>query len=92
MEPRRGVLAPELDRWRRQANEDDRRTAVVRLRAGTDAGRAADRLVALGMDVTERASGSVIGSVSPPVLQQIGQEPWVVAVEGPRRLRPLAGG
>jgi hypothetical protein len=92
MEPRRGVLAPELDRWRRQANADDRRTAVVRVRAGTDTARAASRLAEIGMDVTDPGAGSVIGTVSPHVLDQIGREPFVVAVEGPRGLRPLAGG
>jgi hypothetical protein len=92
MEPRRGVLAPELDRWRRNANEDDRRTAVVRLRNGTDAEQAATRLAAIGMDVTDLGAGSVVGSVSPPVLYRIGTQPWVLAVEGPRGLRPLAGG
>jgi hypothetical protein len=92
MEPRRAVLAPELDRWCRQAGPGDRHTAIVRLRAGADTGQAASRLAAIGMDVAERGSASIIGSVSPSVLQRIGREPWVVAVEAPRGLRPLAGG
>ncbi|MEU7531943.1 hypothetical protein AB0A74_39840 [Saccharothrix sp. NPDC042600] len=92
MEPRRGVLAPELERWCRDAGDGDRRTALVRLRGGADVERAAGRLAALGMEVTSRGPGSVTGTVSPPALRRIGQETWVLAVEGPRTLRSLQHG
>ena len=89
MEPRRGTVAPELDRWARRAEREARRTVVVRLRAGTDPGPAADRLAELGTTVADRGPGSVIGEVTPGVLRRIGQEPWVAAVEPPRSLRQL---
>ncbi|XVV00381.1 hypothetical protein ACQPW3_23380 [Actinosynnema sp. CA-248983] len=92
MEPRRGVLAPELERWCREADDGDRRTALVRLRGGADVGQAAERLASLGMEVTSSGPGSVIGAVSPPVLRRIGQQTWVLAVEGPRTLRSLGHG
>lgn len=92
MEPRRGVVSPELERWCRDAGDGDRRTALVRLRDGAEVERAAERLAALGMEVTSRGPGSVIGTVSPPVLRRIGQETWVLAVEGPRTLRSLQHG
>jgi hypothetical protein len=82
-------VAPELDRWSRNASQDDRRTAIVRLRGGTDPERAAGRLAEIGMDVASSGPGSVIGHVSPPVLRRIGQESWVLAVERPQVLRPL---
>lgn len=91
MEPRRVVVAPELERWRRDAGQGDRRSAIVRFRGGTDPQRAADRLAAIGMDVVSSGPGSVIGNVSPEVLRLVGQETWVQAVEGPRTLRSLRG-
>lgn len=92
MEPRRGVIAPELERWSRDAHEGDQRTVVVRLRGGTDVGRAAERLAEIGMRVASSGPGSVIGHVSPPVLRRTGQETWVLAVEAPRTLRSLEHG
>ncbi|MET9230116.1 hypothetical protein [Lentzea sp. NPDC003310] len=92
MEPRRGVVAPELERWRRNAEEGERRSAVVRFRAGTDPRGAADRLAEIGMEVVSGGPGSVIGNVTPEVLRLIGQETWVQAVEGPRTLRSLRNG
>jgi hypothetical protein len=89
MEPRRTVVAPELERWRRNAEQGERRSAIVRFRGGTDPARAADRLAAIGMEVVSSGLGSVIGNVSPAVLHLIGQETWVQAVEGPRTLRSL---
>lgn len=87
MEPRRTVVAPELERWRRNAEQGERRSAIVRFRG--DPQRAADRLAAIGMEVVSSGLGSVIGNVSPEVLHLIGQETWVQAVEGPRTLRSL---
>ncbi|MFE2752777.1 hypothetical protein ACFXGA_12345 [Actinosynnema sp. NPDC059335] len=92
MEPRRAVVAPELERWRRAAGPDDRRSAIVRPRPGTDPEHAADRLAAIGMEVVSAGRGSVIGNVTPEVLRLIGLETWVLAVEGPRTLRSLHGG
>jgi hypothetical protein len=92
MEPRRGVLAPELERWSRDADEGERRTVIVRLRGGTDADRAAERLAEIGMAIASSGPGSVIGHVSPPVLRRTGQETWVLAVEVPRTLRSLPHG
>lgn len=92
MEPRRGVIAPELERWSRDADDGDRRTALVRLRGGAEVEQAAERLTSLGMEVTSSGPGSVVGTVSPPVLRLIGQETWVLAVEGPRTLRSLQHG
>jgi hypothetical protein len=90
MEPRRVVIAPEFERWCRNADRDDRRTAIVRLRGGTDPARAAERLAGLGMEVGSSGAGSVIGGVSPEVVRRIGQETWVLAVEEPRTLRSLS--
>ncbi|MCC8243178.1 hypothetical protein [Saccharothrix luteola] len=89
MEPRRGVVTPELERWSRDADDGDRRTALVRLRGGAEVGQAAERLTSLGMEVTSTGPGSVIGAVSPPALRRIARETWVLAVEGPRTLRSL---
>jgi hypothetical protein len=87
MEPRRGVVAPELERWSRSADESARRSVIVRFRGGTD--DAEDRLIALGVDVVSSGAGSVTGNVTPSVLHLVGQQPWVLAVEGPRTLRLL---
>ncbi|MEU4673926.1 hypothetical protein AB0F91_39725 [Amycolatopsis sp. NPDC023774] len=84
------VVTPELDRWGRHADRDDRRTAVVRVCVGTDLERVASRLAAIGMAVASSGSGSVIGQVSPGVLRRIGQESGVLAVEKPQGLRQLA--
>lgn len=91
MEPRRVVVAPELERWGRAAGPDDRRSVIVRFRGGADPRQAADRLVAIGMEVVSSGAGSVIGNVSPEVLRLIGRETWVLAVEAPRTLRSLQG-
>ncbi|MEJ2852377.1 MULTISPECIES: hypothetical protein [unclassified Saccharothrix] len=92
MEPRRGVVAPELERWCRDAGDGDRRTAVVRLRGTAEVGQAVERLGSLGMEVTSSGPGSVIGTVTPPAVRRIGQQTWVLAVEGPRTLRSLRHG
>ncbi|MFS8096911.1 hypothetical protein LFM09_07180 [Lentzea alba] len=86
MEPRRGVVAPELERWRLSADEGERRSVIVRFRGGADP---TDRLVALGVEVVSRGAGSVTGVVTPEVLHLVGQQTWVLAVEGPRTLRSL---
>jgi hypothetical protein len=90
MEPRRDVLAPPLEHWCRHAGDTEQATAVVRLPPGADAERAAGRLAAIGMDVQSSGPGAVVGQVSPPVLRRIGEQAWVLAVEEPQRLRPLA--
>lgn len=91
MEPRRARVAPELDRWSRRAGGAGRTTtAVVRIAAGADHERAAVRLASIGMAVESSGPSSVTGQVSPTVLRLIDDEAWVVAVEAPRTLRPLA--
>lgn len=85
-------MAPELERWRRNAGQGERRSAIVRFRGGTDPRRAAERLAAIGMEVVSSGPGSVLGNVSAEVLHLIGQETWVQAVEGPRTLRSLQNG
>jgi len=92
MEPRRGIVTPELDRWGRLAERDARRTAVVRLRGGTDPVQAASRLATIGMTVASSGPASVIGEVTPDVLSRIGQESWVLAVEPSQILRQLGDG
>jgi hypothetical protein len=92
MEPRRGVIAPELERWSRDADEGEQRTAIVRLRGGTDVDHAVGRLTEIGMTISSSGPGSVIGRVSPPVLRRIGQETWVLAVEVPQTLRSFPRG
>lgn len=87
MEPRRGVIVPELERWSRDAAESEQRTAIVRLRGGTDVDRAVGRLTEIGMVIASSGPGSVIGRVSPPALRRIGQETWVLAVDVPQTLR-----
>lgn len=82
-------MAPELERWRRDARAGDRRSVVVRFRGGTDPAHAVDRLTAIGVEVVSGGAGSVIGTVTPEVLRLTGQETWVLAVEGPRTLRSL---
>jgi hypothetical protein len=90
MQPRRSVLAPELERWCERAGEDEQTTAIVRLGYGADSDRAGRRVSDLGMRVRSSGRTSVLGEATPGVLRRIAGEPWVLAVEAPQRLLPLA--
>lgn len=98
MEPRRGVLAPSVERWLAQPQLDggqestaERRTLVVRLPASADPQQAADRLRDAGATVQTAGAASVTVAVTREALQQVLTEPWILAVEEPRRLFPSTG-
>jgi hypothetical protein len=98
VEPRPRVLAPTLERWLSQAEGDEpeapggeRRTLVVRLQAAADPERAADRLREAGTSVQTTGRSSITVLASPTELRRLLDEPWIVAIEEPRRLFPSAG-
>lgn len=88
MEPERGPLSPELRRWSEEAPREERRTVTVRLAFGTDPVEAANQLAALGIAIDTTGAASVVGSATPDVLRRASEQPWVLAVEEPRRLFP----
>jgi hypothetical protein len=88
MEPRRSVLAPDLERWVRAAPENEWRTAIVRIGYSSDPEKAAAHLSRDGFLVESVGLGSIIGLVTPPVLQRVAKQPWVLAVEEPTPLFP----
>jgi hypothetical protein len=107
VEPRRSVLTPDLERWLARTAEAadraisggtgeptaDRRTVVVRLVQAADPERAAARLREAGASVQTTAAASVIAVVTADVLGRVlaDAEPWIVAIEEPRRLFPSIG-
>jgi hypothetical protein len=88
MKPERGPLSPELRRWSEEAPSEERRTVTVRLAFGTDPVEAANQLAALGIAIDTTGAASVVGSATPEVLRRASEQPWVLAVEEPRRLFP----
>jgi hypothetical protein len=88
MEPRRSVIAPSLERWVRDAPDDERRTAIVRIDYSSDPAWAAARLAEEGVTVQSAGPGSIIGVVTPAMIRRVASEPWVLAVEEPKRLFP----
>lgn len=88
MEPKRGPLSPELRRWCEEAPREARRTVTVRLAYGTDPVEAANQLASLGIAIDTTGATSVIGNATPDVLRRTAEQPWVLAVEEPRRLFP----
>jgi hypothetical protein len=98
VEPRSRVLAPNLERWLVEAGGGDaaesggeRRTLVVRLPAAADPERAADRLRDVGASVQTTGEASITVDVTRAELRRLLDEPWIVAIEEPRRLFPSAG-
>ena len=49
---------------------------------------AANQLAALGIAIDTTGAASVVGSATPDVLRRASEQPWVLAVEEPRRLFP----
>lgn len=91
MEPRKSRVSADLDRWADSAEEDDTRTAVVRLATSVDPQQAAERLRADGATVETAGAGSVVCRLTPDALRRIAAEPWVLAVDDPRLLFPRKG-
>jgi hypothetical protein len=104
MHPRRTVLAPNLERWLvgdghvperlggdADRSGDERRTAVVRLPPSADAAAAADRLQEVGATVQTAGAATVTVAVTREGLKRLLDEPWIVAIEEPRRLMPRPG-
>lgn len=88
MKPRRGPLSPELRRWCEKAAPDERRTVTVRLAFGTDPIDSANRLAEFGMAIDTTGAAAVTGNTTPGALRRAAEQPWVLAVEEPRRLFP----
>ena len=88
MKPTRGPLSPELRRWCEEAPREARRTVTVRLAYGTDPVEAANQLASFGITINTTGATSVIGNATPDVLRRTAEQPWVLAVEEPRRLFP----
>lgn len=65
-----------------------RRAVVVRLPAAADPDRAAERLRAAGASVQTPGRASIGAIVGPAELRRLLDEPWIVAIEEPRRLFP----
>jgi hypothetical protein len=105
VEPRRRVLEPDLERWlvsdgrgleragdhEAGDQEDERRTAVVRISASADTAAAAERLREVGATVQTAGAATVTVAVTRDELQRLLDEPWIVAIEAPRRLFPRSG-
>jgi hypothetical protein len=94
VEPRRNVLAPNLERWlgdtgpESTTSDGERRTLVVRLPAAADTAQAADRLRDVGAAVQTEGAASITVAVTRDGLQRLLDEPWIVAIEEPRRMFP----
>jgi hypothetical protein len=86
--PSRPVIAPGLQRWLEAAPAQERRTVVVRVGAGSDAGEVGARLAELGAEFEPPAEGAVLAAVTPAVLQEVARQPWVVSIDAPRLLFP----
>jgi hypothetical protein len=100
VEPRRRVLAPDLERWlvsdgrgleRADDQGDERRTAIVRIPAAADTAVAADRLREVGATVQTAGAATVTVAVTRDELQRLLDEPWILSIEAPRRLFPRSG-
>lgn len=70
------------------AADDERRAAVVRFSSSADPERAAARLRAAGASVQTTGRASVVCVVTPATLRSVADEPWITAIEEPRRLFP----
>jgi hypothetical protein len=103
MKPRRTVLTPELERWLAAVDEGEaeepavataaeglgeRRTVIVRLPEATDPEQAADQVRDAGATVQIAGAASITAVVTADALRRLVDEPWVVAIEEPRRLFP----
>jgi hypothetical protein len=85
------VLAAGLERWQDGAADDERRTVVVRLSPSADPHQVAARLREASASVQTIGRASVVCVVTPATLRDIAGEPWVTAIEEPRRLFPRTG-
>jgi hypothetical protein len=88
MRPSRSVVAPDLQRWLESSGEEDRRTVVVRVRSSADPQEVGTRLREMGARFQPPAAGALVCAVTPQVLRELAEQPWVIAVDPPRQLFP----